>query len=137
MQGPSAEPTVSQGVEVAKMMPGGLWLLTDFEGKFGDSSFHGRGETGYDPQKKKYVGTWVDSMSASISVMEGDFDPKTNTKTMYSKGTDLASGKPHDVKMTSVSKDKDTRVFTMFMKADQPQGEFIKLMEITYTRRPK
>ena len=34
--------------------------------------FHGQGQTGYDPNKKKYVGTWVDSISPTIMIMEGD-----------------------------------------------------------------
>ncbi len=55
--------------------------------KFGDMDFHGQGQTGYDPAKKKYIGTWVDSMSPTIMMMEGDFDPRTKTLTMYSKGT--------------------------------------------------
>src|SRR5262245_33768266 len=45
MQGPDSEPMVSKGVEVAKMMPGGLWLVSDFEGKFGEESFHGHGQS--------------------------------------------------------------------------------------------
>ena len=97
----------------------------------------GTGQTGYDVKKRKYVGTWVDSMSSEISMMEGDFDPKTNTMTMTMKGTDPASGKPYDAKLTSVDKDKDHRVFTMSMKSDQTGGEFIKIMEISYVRRPE
>ena len=77
MQGPDAEPMVSKGVEMVKLMPGGLWSLSEFHGKFGDADFHGAGQTGYDPAKKKYIGTWVDSMETSITMMEGDFDPQT------------------------------------------------------------
>jgi hypothetical protein len=136
MGGPSSEPMVSKGVEVGKLMPGGLWLLTEFEGKFGDQVFHGCGQAGYDPQKKKYVGTWVDSMSTAIMIMEGDFDPDTHTVTMYSKGTG-PSGKPYEAKMTSKYEGDDTRVFTMSMKSEDTKGEYAKLMEITYKRRPK
>ena len=134
MQGPGSEPSVSKGVEVAKMMPGGLWVLSEFHGKFGDTAFHGQGQTGYDPVKKKYIGTWVDSMSPTIMITEGDFDPQTNTFTMYSKGVDPA-GKPYDAKMVDVHKDKDTRVFSMSMKSDETRGEYIKVMEISYVKR--
>jgi hypothetical protein len=136
MQGPQSEPAVSQGLETVRLMPGGFWILSEFEGKFGDSAFHGAGQSGYDPQKKKYVGTWVDSMSPSIMMMEGDFDPDSKTMTMYSKGTDPA-GKPYDAKLTSIHKDENTRVFTMSMKSDETKGEYVKMMEITYTRRAK
>jgi Protein of unknown function (DUF1579) len=46
-RGPDSEPTVSQGVEVVKLMPGGLWTQSEFDGKFGDQGFHGCGVTGY------------------------------------------------------------------------------------------
>jgi hypothetical protein len=136
MQGPEAEPTVSQGVETVKLMPGGLWILSEFDGKFGDVAFHGAGQTGYDPLKKKYVGTWVDSMSSSLMVTEGEYDPATKTLTMHAQGKE-PSGKPYDAKMVSTHKDKNTRQFTMYMKSDDTKGEYVRMMEITYVRRAK
>lgn len=38
--------------------------------------------------------------------------------------------------MTSVRNDKESRVFTMSMKM-QEGGEFVKMMEITYRKRPE
>ena len=50
---------------------GGLWVASTFQGDFGGMTFEGRGQFGYDPAKKKYVGTWIDSMSpASASWRE-------------------------------------------------------------------
>ena len=135
MQGPGSEPIESKGVEIVKLMPGGLWVLSEFHGKFGEMAFHGHGQSGYDPVKKKYIGTWVDSMAPTIMLMEGDFDPQTKTFTSYSKGVDQA-GKPYDAKMVEVEKDKDNRVFTMFMKSDETKGEYVKMMEISYVKRP-
>ena len=134
MGGPASEPTVSQGVEVVKLMPGGLWLQSEFDGKFGDQAFHGCGQTGYDTNKKKFVGTWVDSMSTALMTMEGDYDPATRTATFYTKGTG-PGGTTYDAKMTSKHETDDTRVFTMSMKSDETKGEYIKIMEITYKRR--
>jgi hypothetical protein len=133
--GPGSEPVVSKGVEIVKLMPGGLWLLSEFHGKFGDMAFHGVGQTGYDPAKKKYVGTWVDSMETNIMTMEGDFDPQTHTLTMHSKAVD-PTGKPYDARMVEVHKDKDSRVFTMSIKSDETRGEYVKVMEISYVKRP-
>jgi Protein of unknown function (DUF1579) len=133
---PGSEPTVSQGVEVVKLMPGGLWAQSEFDGKFGDQEFHGCGQTGYDTKKGKYVGTWVDSLTTEIMIMEGEYDPAARTLTMYSKGTD-PSGKAYDAKMTGKHEDDDTRVFTMSMKSEETKGEYVKVMEITYKRRAK
>lgn len=136
MRGPDSEPAVSPGVEVVKLMPGGLWLQTEFDGKFGDQEFHGCGQTGYNAKKGKFVGTWVDSMSTEIMMMEGEYDPATRTVTFYSKGTE-PNGKPYESKMTSKHEDDDTRVFTMLMKSEDTKGEYMKVMEITYKRRAK
>jgi Protein of unknown function (DUF1579) len=135
-RGPDSDPTVSKGVEVAKMMPGGLWLQSEFDGKFGDQEFHGCGQSGYDTKKGKYVGTWVDTMSTEIMVMEGTYDEASSTLTMYAKGTE-PSGKSYDAKMASKYEGDDTRVFTMSMKSDETKGEYVKMMEITYKRRAK
>ena len=43
----------------------------------------------------------------------------------------------YDSKMVEVHKDNDHRVFTMFMKSDETKGEYTKMMEISYTRRPE
>ena len=137
MQGPDSEPLVSHGTEVVRLMPGGLWALEEFEGKFGDAPFHGHGQSGYDTMKKKYVGTWVDSMSPSIMMFEGDYDPNSKTMTSYGKGTCPRTCKPFEAKMTTVHKDNDSRVFTMFMKSDESKGEFVRMMEISYTRQAK
>jgi len=136
MRGPDSEPLVSQGVEVVKLLPGGLWVHTEFTGKFGDQGFHGLGQTGYDTRKGKYVGTWVDSMSTDIMTMEGDYDSATRTATFYAKGTDPA-GKAYDAKMVAKNENDDNRVFTMSMKSDETKGEYVKMMEITYKRRSK
>ena len=136
MRGPDSEPTVSQGVEVVKLMPGGLWSHSEFDGKFGDQEFHGFGQTGYDTKKRKYVGTWVDTMSTEIMMMEGDYDSASHTMTMNAKGTD-PSGKAYDAKMATKNEGDDTRVFTMSMKSDETKGEYVKIMEITYKRRAK
>jgi hypothetical protein len=136
MRGPDSEPTVSQGVEVVKLMPGGLWIHSEFDGKFGDQEFHGFGQTGYDTKKKKYVGTWVDSMSTEIMMMEGDYDEASHTVTFYAKGTE-PSGKAYESKMVAKHEEGGTRVFTMSMKSDETKGEYLKVMEITYKRRAK
>ena len=126
---------VSKGVETNTML-GGLWLVTEFKGEFGGQPFEGRGQTGYDTNKGKYVGTWIDTMSTEIMVMEGDLDEKTQTMTMTSKGKDPA-GKPYESKQVSQRKGDDTRVFTMFMKSADTKDEYVRVMEITYNRRPK
>ena len=132
--GPDAEPSVSKGSEVNEVLPGGLWVLSKFEGEFGGMKFHGRGQFGFDPVKKKYVGTWLDSMSTILSVLEGDYDAKTKTMTYVGDGYDPEHKAKFSQKMVTTMKHDGTRVFTLYMKFEG-QPEEAKFMEITYTKR--
>jgi hypothetical protein len=75
--GPGAEPIVSQGQETYELLPGGLWLVSRFEGTTDGMPFASAGMWGYDPAEKKYLGTWVDSMTPRIMTFKGDYDPQT------------------------------------------------------------
>ncbi len=135
MGGPDAEPTASKGVEVNTMMTGGLWMLSKFEGEVAGMKFEGRGQFGYDPLKKKYVGTWVDSMAPTLSVLEGTYDAKTRTMTYEGEGVDPNSKSKYTQKMITTLKDDGTRAFTLTMKSDMTGGKEMKVMEVTYTKR--
>src|SRR5215472_3416744 len=63
----------STGEEKCTLM-GGLWVITDFRGDFAGHPFYGHGTIGWNPIKKKYVSTWVDSMATSIGFGESTYD---------------------------------------------------------------
>jgi hypothetical protein len=132
--GPDAEPSVTKGTEVNEVLPGGLWVLSKFEGDFGGMKFHGRGQFGYDPVKKKYVGTWLDSISTVLSVLEGEYDDRTRTMTFVGDGYDPVQKAKFTQKMVTKTKDDGSRVFTLSMKYEGQPAE-VKFMEITYTKR--
>ncbi|WP_439631550.1 DUF1579 domain-containing protein [Gemmata sp.] len=104
----------AKGTVVYKMELGGLWLAGALETELFGSKFSGRSLDSYDAAKKKYVGVWVDSMSASTMVLEGTFDAATKTLTMTGDGPGQ-DGKPTKHKAVSVMPDDDTINFSMFM----------------------
>ncbi len=122
----------SKGTETNTMACGGLWLVSDFKGDVMGMPFSGHGITGYDPAKAKYVGTWVDSMTTSLLVMEGTCDKSGKVMTMMGEGPDMM-GKMVKMKMVTEMKDADTRVFTVHMPG--PDGKEAPSMTITYRRR--
>ncbi len=85
---PGKPPAVSKGVETVSLLEGGLWTITDFKGTMMGAPFHGHGTNGFDLVKKKYVSTWVDSMSAGIYLVEAAYDPKTKTLKGRMEGPD-------------------------------------------------
>lgn len=129
---PGAPPMVSQGTEVSTMGCGGLCLITDFKSVMAGAPFHGHGTATWDPAKKKFVGTWTDSMSAGISVSESSYDAATKTATGWMEGPDM-TGKVVKTKSVVEYKDPNTRVFTMFMPG--PEGKDVPSMKISYKRK--
>ena len=119
----------SKGVAVYKMDLGGLWLASTFEGDIGGMKFSGRGYDTYDASKKKYVALWMDSMSTSPMLMEGNYDEEKKTLTMTGEGPGI-DGKPMKFKAVSVMPDDDTINFSMHM-GDAPQPAFT----IAYKRK--
>lgn len=129
---PNAEPTVAKAKEVNRAV-GQFWVVSDFSGSFGGMDFKGHAITGFDPSKKKFVGTWIDSFTPSPMTMTGAYDEKTKTMTYQTTGIGM-EGTEVKGKMTVVYKGKNSRVMTSYeMQAGKP----IKMMEITYTRASK
>jgi hypothetical protein len=93
-------------------MLGGFWLMGTFEGSMGEMKFTGKEVTGYDPLKKKYVGTWIDSLSPHMIVMESTYDAGSKTFTSTGDGVGM-DGKPIKIKGVLTWKDDDTFTFTM------------------------
>jgi hypothetical protein len=129
---PGTPPAISRGVEVDTMGCGGLCVITDFKSEMMGNPFHGHGMSTFDPAKKKYVGSWTDSMSAGLSVSEGVYDAATKTVTGWMEGPDM-SGKVTRSKTTVRYVDADHRIMTMF--ASGPDGKEMQVMKISYTRR--
>jgi hypothetical protein len=109
---------------------GGLWLVSDFQGEFGGMKFQGRGFDGYDPQKKKYVSVWVDSMTPRPTFFEGELDEPKKTLTMVGEGLGM-DGQPAKFKSVTKLRDADHMDFTMYLVNSDGESE---MMSIEYVR---
>ena len=115
-----------------KMICGGMWLASDFEGDLGGIKFEGHGLDGYDQIKKRFVGVWVDSIESAPMNSEGNYDPATKLLTMTSETTG-PDGKPQKFKTTTEKRDNDH--FTFKMYTVPPKGTEQLVFTIEYTRR--
>ena len=130
---PGAPPTVSKGTETNTMGCGGLCLISDFKSVMAGAPFHGHGTSVWDPAKKKYVGSWTDSMSTGIMIGESTYDAASKTATGWMEGPDM-TGKVVKSKSVVQYKDANSRVMTMFTVG--PDGKEVTSMKISYTRKP-
>lgn len=115
-----------------KLACNGFWLMSEYKGDFGGGTFTGYEQMGYDTAKKKYVSTWIDSMSTGIMMMEGSFDAATKTITMTGEGPDM-TGKI--VRHTGKTTWADDNTFIYTMSAPGPDGKEAQMMKITYKRK--
>jgi len=136
---PGAPASVSTGTEAARVACGGMCLLTEFKGSFvmgppgtPATAFDGHGTETYDQGKKKYVGSWIDSMSTGLSVTESTYDAASKTMKGTMEGPDM-SGKVEKMRSTTTMKDPNTRVMEMYNAG--PDGKESLGMRITYTRK--
>jgi uncharacterized protein DUF1579 len=129
---PGMPPMTSKAIEVNTLGCGGLCLITDFTGEaMPGVPFQGHGVGTWDAVKKKYVGSWTDSMSKGLSLGESTWDPAAKRMTGWMEGPDM-EGKV--TKTRSVVEYKDgTRVFTGYQPG--PDGKEAPIMRITYTKR--
>jgi hypothetical protein len=125
-------PVESTGACEQKMVLGGRFLMAEYTGEMIGSPFKGIGITGYDNHTRKYVSTWMDSMSTGIYFFEGTASADGKTITQESHYDDPVKG---PMKWRSVTRivDDNTHLFEMY--GIDEGGNEEKMMEITYTRK--
>lgn len=133
LMAPGQEPMTSKAKESARMIAGGLFLVFDVEGEMMGGKFVGHGTMGYDTHKKKYTGSWIDSMATGVYLVEATYDDATKVFTEMMEGADPATGQAMKMKMTHEIKDKDNRVLKFFMNG--PDGKEIQTGSIEYKRK--
>jgi hypothetical protein len=114
---------------------GGLWVLGEAQGNMPGG---GAGTTiitlGYDPQKKRFVGTFIGSMMSNLWIYEGTLDATGKVLTLDTEGPDMsAEGKTTKYRDVIEIKSDDHRVLTSNMLGDD--GEWHQFMRAEYRRQ--
>lgn len=134
MMGPDQPPVKSTGTETVRSL-GGLWFLAEGQGEM---PCGGAATTlmtlGYDPQKQRYVGTWIGSMMTHLWIYDGELDASETALTLNSDGPAMTGeeklGKYKDV---IEFKSNDHRVLTSHMLKDD--GQWQHFMTAHYRRK--
>lgn len=132
-EGPGSEPKITKGSESNRML-GGFWLISDFKGNMMGMDFQGHGTYSYDNEKKKYVGTWRDSLSPFLMHTEGSWDKEKKTLTMVgdAPGPD---GKTWTHIMDTAFKKDGKKVMTMHLHPQGAPDQKMKLFEMSYSKK--
>jgi Protein of unknown function (DUF1579) len=130
---PGEPPQKGAGLAEASWVLGGRFVKEEFQGDFGGMKFQGLGYTGYDNYKKKYIGSWMDTMGTMMMTSIGTVDASGKVFTSTSHMDDVMTGKPMTVRMVTRIVDNNKRVMEMF--GPDPSGKEFKMMEIVYLRK--
>lgn len=128
---PGQPPMKTQGINRARML-GGFWLIE--EGQNTAMPYGFILTLGFDPRKKKYVGTWADSMMSYLWKYEGTVDAKGAILTLETEGPNpMDHGNIAKVREVTQFKSVNHRVFTSSRLGDD--GKWIRLMTVNLRRR--
>lgn len=129
---PGSPSTTGSGMSTNRMVLGGRYQESKYEGTFAGMPFEGIGTLAFDNAKKVFQSTWMDNMGTGIMLMEGKWDDATRSITFTGKGVDPVTGK--DMLMREVMKwvDDNTQIMEMYTMAN---GTEYKSMEIKFTRQ--
>jgi hypothetical protein len=113
---------------------GSVWVLCEGRGEMPGG---GMGLTlmtlGYDPQKKRFVGTFVGSMMTNLWIYDGSLDAAEKVLTLDSEGPSFsAEGKMAKYKDLIEFKSDDHRVLTSKFLSDD--GKWHEFMTANYRR---
>jgi len=129
---PAKPPTKNKGTESGRML-GEFWAILENKTSYIGVPFTGILTLGYDTQRKKYVGTWVDSMSGHLWIYEGSVDAAGKLLTLDTEGpSQEGPGKTSKYRETMEIKDKDHKVFASSVEKD---GKWVTPLTVKYQRK--
>lgn len=131
---PDQPPEKFTGTEQVRSI-GDLWILAEGRGEM-----PGGGPTtslitlGYDPQKQRYVGTWIGSMMTYLWVYDGELDAAKKVLTLNAEGPAMTGdGKFAQYKDVIEFRSPDHRILTSHIQRDD--GQWQQFMTAHYFRQ--
>ncbi len=130
--GPGAPVIEGESLETVTTVCNGLHSTASFKMEIGTTKFEGHSVIGYNPRKKEYTGTWVDTSTVTPTLLTGKYDADKKIMTMLSTVVDAASGQEMKQKQVTTLVDENTKKFEIFFVT--PQGD-VKILEINAKKR--
>jgi hypothetical protein len=132
--GPGKPTARAEGTDSVRSL-GGLWIMAEGQGEMpGGGAATTIMTLGYDPRKKRYVGTWIGSMMTHLWVYDGELDAAERVLTLEAEGPSMAAeGKMAKYKDVIEFKSDDHRVLTSHMQGED--GKWHGFMTANYRRK--
>ncbi len=134
--GPDKPKEKNTGKEVFRSL-GGVWVIGEATAKMADGDDANMIMTlGYNPDTKRYVGSWVGSMMTHMWVYDGVMDEAKKVLTLNAEGPDMTNpGKTAKYQDIIEIKSPDHRILRSQLLG--PDGKWVQFMESHYKRVSK
>jgi len=131
---PGTPPVKSTATDCVRSL-GGLWVLAEGQGEMpGCGPVTSLMTLGYDPQRKRFVGTFIASMMTHLWIYDGALNAAETVLTLEAEGPSMAGdGKMAKYRDVIEFKDDDHRVMTAHVLGDD--GSWTQFMTATYRRK--
>jgi len=133
VMGEGQPPVETKGTIKSEML-GGFWVVNTMTGDVAGMKFKGMQTVGYDTKKKKYVGTWVDSMNNYLWKYQGTVDKSGKKLVLEADGPDMVvPNKTTKYRDAYEFKSGDEMLVTSSMQ--KPDGKWMTFMTGTAKRK--
>jgi len=134
-QSPDGETFKCEGTATATSL-GGFWVIITIDNQMDGTTMRGVMTVGYDPKSKKYIGTWVDSMTSYLWKYEGSVDEAGKVLTLGAPGPNMldpTSDKQLNFRDVFEIKGKDHLVLSGSVEAEP--GKWTTFMTMNFERK--
>lgn len=128
----NAKPEKATSTAHIKMILGGRYQETNFQGTMMGQPFEGKSTLGYNNASKEYTTTFIDNMGTGMMVGIGKYDEKTKSMEFKGNMVNPANGKKTPYREIYTIADATTRKIEMF---DTKNGKEYKSMEIVMKKK--
>lgn len=134
VMGPDQPPMKNTGSESVRSL-GGLWTVGEGTGEMPDGGpMNSIMTLGYDPQKQRFVGTFVASMMTHLWLYDGELDASGRVLTLNAEGPGMSgAGKMAKYQDVIEFKNNDYRTLTARVQGDD--GTWTEFMTAYYRRK--
>jgi hypothetical protein len=124
-----------EGVERVRAL-GDVWVIAEGEGEMpgGGGLSQSVMTLGYDPQKKRFVGTFITTMGANLWLYDGSLDAAEKELALESEGPSMTGDGKTSSYRDSIEIESDERRY-MTSHVQQADGSWSQMMKMTYKRK--
>lgn len=116
--GPDQPPIKAGGTDSSRML-GDHWSISEIKTNIEGMTVTGIMTVGWDAKKKKYIGTWVDSMTDKMWHYEGTLDAAGKKLSLHAEGPSMTDPTKNSNYIDAIEiVDKDTRILTSAIEVE-------------------